>query len=160
MVVGRPHVDHSRADKEDKCDHSSRLIQLGVGYATYCSCVRWYILTASGSGETVVSYMNTHIMMKVSILLDVVIALGWFLEEIHVTWAHLEKKRTRLRLYTKFLKEIRIQTVEMESGFHATPSGFANDGVRTLAMASKRSRPKETLEDSASQDKEDHSTCA
>ncbi|GJY28248.1 retrovirus-related pol polyprotein from transposon TNT 1-94 [Tanacetum coccineum] len=29
------------------------------------------------------------------------LALGWHLEEIHVTWAHLEKKRTRLRLYTK-----------------------------------------------------------
>ncbi|GJW02109.1 hypothetical protein Tco_1560965 [Tanacetum coccineum] len=27
--------------------------------------------------------------------------LGGLLEEIHVTWAHLEKKRTRLQLYTK-----------------------------------------------------------
>ncbi|GJW55938.1 hypothetical protein Tco_0100023 [Tanacetum coccineum] len=26
--------------------------------------------------------------------------LGWHLEEIHVTWSHLEKKRTRLQLYT------------------------------------------------------------
>ncbi|GJV88620.1 hypothetical protein Tco_1532558 [Tanacetum coccineum] len=33
------------------------------------------------------------------------LALGWLLEEIHVTWAHLEKKRTRLRLYTKSLEE-------------------------------------------------------
>ncbi|GJT93704.1 hypothetical protein Tco_1082549 [Tanacetum coccineum] len=31
--------------------------------------------------------------------------LGWHLEEIHVTWAHLEKKRTRLRLYTKSFEE-------------------------------------------------------
>ncbi|GKB40166.1 hypothetical protein Tco_0885108 [Tanacetum coccineum] len=31
------------------------------------------------------------------------LALGWHLEEIHVTWAHLEKKRTRLRTYTKSL---------------------------------------------------------
>ncbi|GKD41403.1 hypothetical protein Tco_1261610 [Tanacetum coccineum] len=29
------------------------------------------------------------------------LALGWLLEEIHVTWAHLEKKWTRLRTYTK-----------------------------------------------------------
>ncbi|GKE31613.1 hypothetical protein Tco_1450935 [Tanacetum coccineum] len=28
-------------------------------------------------------------------------ALGWLLEEINMTWAHLEKKRTRLQLYTK-----------------------------------------------------------
>ncbi|GJS96034.1 hypothetical protein Tco_0803002 [Tanacetum coccineum] len=32
--------------------------------------------------------------------------LGWHLEEIHVTWAHLEKKQTRLQLYTKSFKEI------------------------------------------------------
>ncbi|GJV48606.1 retrovirus-related pol polyprotein from transposon TNT 1-94 [Tanacetum coccineum] len=29
------------------------------------------------------------------------LALGWLLEEIHVTLAHLEKKQTRLRTYTK-----------------------------------------------------------
>ncbi|GJS02017.1 hypothetical protein Tco_0318525 [Tanacetum coccineum] len=43
------------------------------------------------------------------------LALGWNLEEIHVTWAHLEKKRTRLRLYTKYLEEPRIQSVETAS---------------------------------------------
>ncbi|GKD82428.1 hypothetical protein Tco_1349267, partial [Tanacetum coccineum] len=32
-------------------------------------------------------------------------AFGKLLEEIHVTWAHLEKKRTRLQLYTKVDKE-------------------------------------------------------
>ncbi|GKC46464.1 hypothetical protein Tco_1064186, partial [Tanacetum coccineum] len=31
--------------------------------------------------------------------------LGWLLEEIHVTWAQLEKKRTRPRLYTNYLEE-------------------------------------------------------
>ncbi|GJV47211.1 hypothetical protein Tco_1437423 [Tanacetum coccineum] len=31
--------------------------------------------------------------------------LGWLLEEINVTWAHLEKKWTRLQLYTKSDKE-------------------------------------------------------
>ncbi|GKC38450.1 reverse transcriptase domain-containing protein [Tanacetum coccineum] len=31
--------------------------------------------------------------------------LGWLLEGIHVTWAHLEKKQTRLQLYTKSLEE-------------------------------------------------------
>ncbi|GKA31616.1 hypothetical protein Tco_0717921 [Tanacetum coccineum] len=39
-------------------------------------------------------------------------AFEWLLEEIHVTWAHLEKKWTRLRLYTKSLEEIIIQTAE------------------------------------------------
>ncbi|GJU20866.1 hypothetical protein Tco_1154208 [Tanacetum coccineum] len=32
-------------------------------------------------------------------------AFGWLLEEIYVTWAQLEKKRTRPRLYTNYLKE-------------------------------------------------------
>ncbi|GJS47730.1 hypothetical protein Tco_0597851 [Tanacetum coccineum] len=43
------------------------------------------------------------------------LALGWHLEEIHVTWAHLEKKRTRLRLYTIYLEELCIQSVETAS---------------------------------------------
>ncbi|GJS00733.1 hypothetical protein Tco_0317241 [Tanacetum coccineum] len=33
-------------------------------------------------------------------------AFGWHLEEIQVTWAHLEEKQTRLRLYTNSFKEI------------------------------------------------------
>ncbi|GJT63013.1 zinc finger, CCHC-type containing protein [Tanacetum coccineum] len=33
------------------------------------------------------------------------LALVWHLEEIHMTWAHLEKKQTRLRTYTKTLDE-------------------------------------------------------
>ncbi|GJX18160.1 hypothetical protein Tco_0218992 [Tanacetum coccineum] len=33
--------------------------------------------------------------------LYVMTALGWLLEEIHMTWAYLEKKQTRLPLYTK-----------------------------------------------------------
>nr|GEY01691.1 hypothetical protein [Tanacetum cinerariifolium] len=43
------------------------------------------------------------------------LALGWHLEEIHLTWTHLKKKTTRLRLYTKFLKKLCIQSVEMAS---------------------------------------------
>ncbi|GJX88336.1 retrovirus-related pol polyprotein from transposon TNT 1-94 [Tanacetum coccineum] len=33
------------------------------------------------------------------------LALGWHLEEIYVTWAHLEKKQTRLRTYTSYFEE-------------------------------------------------------
>ncbi|GJR71938.1 hypothetical protein Tco_0084303 [Tanacetum coccineum] len=42
-------------------------------------------------------------------------SLGWHLEEIHVTWAHLEKKQTRLRLYTIYLEELCIKSVETAS---------------------------------------------
>ncbi|GJU35716.1 hypothetical protein Tco_1184070 [Tanacetum coccineum] len=43
------------------------------------------------------------------------LALGWLLEEIHVTWAHLEKKHTRLRTYTKSLEDLCIKYVETVS---------------------------------------------
>ncbi|GKA04234.1 hypothetical protein Tco_0677015 [Tanacetum coccineum] len=36
MAVERLHVDHLRADKEDRCDHSPWLIQLGVVCVPYC----------------------------------------------------------------------------------------------------------------------------
>ncbi|GJZ90559.1 hypothetical protein Tco_0662486 [Tanacetum coccineum] len=43
------------------------------------------------------------------------LALEWHLEEIHVTWAHLEKKRTRLQTYTKSHEELCIQRVKTAS---------------------------------------------
>ncbi|GJY06487.1 hypothetical protein Tco_0373541 [Tanacetum coccineum] len=54
-------------------------------------------------------------------------------------WAHLEKKWTRLRLYTKSLEEIRIQTVETASQFLATTSDHIRNGVRILKMVSEGS---------------------
>ncbi|GJX38820.1 zinc finger, CCHC-type containing protein [Tanacetum coccineum] len=47
---------------------------------------------------------------SVGVFDEVFLALGWHLKEIHVTWAHLEKKRTRLRTYTKSLEDLCIQT--------------------------------------------------
>nr|GEW32206.1 MAK10-like protein [Tanacetum cinerariifolium] len=64
-------------------------------------------------------------------------ALGWLLEEIHVTLAHLEKKRTRLQLYTKSLEEIRIKTVETVSPTLAMKSELNQDGVRNITTASE-----------------------
>nr|GEY66086.1 hypothetical protein [Tanacetum cinerariifolium] len=64
-------------------------------------------------------------------------AFGWLLEEIQVTWAHWEKKRTRLRLYTNSLEEICIQTVETASRFLATTPDHMQDGIRILKTASE-----------------------
>ncbi|GKC99744.1 hypothetical protein Tco_1170019 [Tanacetum coccineum] len=52
---------------------------------------------------------------SVGVFDEVFLALGWHLEEIHVTWAHLEKKRTRLRLYTKNHEELCTQSLETAS---------------------------------------------
>ncbi|GJY21447.1 zinc finger, CCHC-type containing protein [Tanacetum coccineum] len=43
------------------------------------------------------------------------LALGWHLKEIHMTWAPLEKKRMRLRTYTKVHQELCSQSVETAS---------------------------------------------
>ncbi|GJV63106.1 hypothetical protein Tco_1473934 [Tanacetum coccineum] len=64
------------------------------------------------------------------------------LKEIHVTWAYLEKKQTRLRLYTKSLEEIIIQTVETASPTLATTSELDQDDVRNITTASECSRLK------------------
>nr|GEV28756.1 reverse transcriptase domain-containing protein [Tanacetum cinerariifolium] len=52
---------------------------------------------------------------SVGVFDDVFLALRWHLEEINVTWAHLEKKRTRLRTYTKSLEELCKQCMETAS---------------------------------------------
>nr|GEU93230.1 hypothetical protein [Tanacetum cinerariifolium] len=66
--------------------------------------------------------------------------LGWHLEKIHVTWAHLEKKRIRLRLYTKSFEE----TVHTERGDGVAITkrrrqDFHIDDVMNLASTSERS---------------------
>ncbi|GJW52761.1 hypothetical protein Tco_0096846, partial [Tanacetum coccineum] len=65
--------------------------------------------------------------------------------EIHVTWAHLEKKRTTLRLYTKSLKEIIIQPVETASPAIVTTSELDEDGIRIFKTTSGSSRLKRSL---------------
>nr|GEX62862.1 CAAX amino terminal protease [Tanacetum cinerariifolium] len=53
-------------------------------------------------------------------------ALGWHLEEIHVTWAHLKKKQTRLRLYTIYLQELCLQIMETALQTSSTASRFSS----------------------------------
>nr|GEW99521.1 ribonuclease H-like domain-containing protein [Tanacetum cinerariifolium] len=76
-------------------------------------------------------------------------ALGWRLKEIHVTWAHLEKKQTRLQTCTKIHQEVlfseRGDGVAIIKRRHRDLFG---DGVWILAMASQRSRLKVDLEPS------------
>ncbi|GJX95031.1 hypothetical protein Tco_0349617 [Tanacetum coccineum] len=42
-------------------------------------------------------------------------SFGRYLDELHVTWAHLEKKRTRLRINTKTLEDLCSQSLETTS---------------------------------------------
>ncbi|GKC61829.1 RNA-directed DNA polymerase, eukaryota, reverse transcriptase zinc-binding domain protein [Tanacetum coccineum] len=68
---------------------------------------------------------------SVGVFDEVYLAFGRHLEEIHVTWAHLEKKQTRLRTNTKTLKDLCSQRLE-------TASLTLHDAVTThLVMASQ-----------------------
>ncbi|GJU43884.1 zinc finger, CCHC-type containing protein [Tanacetum coccineum] len=51
-------------------------------------------------------------------------SFGRHLDKLHVTWAHLEKKRTRLRSNTKTLEDLNSQSLE-------TPSQAIHDAVTT-----------------------------
>ncbi|GJV54781.1 zinc finger, CCHC-type containing protein [Tanacetum coccineum] len=64
---------------------------------------------------------------KAHLLEDKQIPSVGHLEEIHVTWAHLEKKQTKLRLYTIYLEELCIQSVE-------TALRLLSDDVRILSV--------------------------
>ncbi|GJW35296.1 hypothetical protein Tco_0058216 [Tanacetum coccineum] len=78
---------------------------------------------------------------------DEPIALGWLLEEIHVTWAQLEKKRTRPRLYTNYLEENQTVAGDDIANHKRRRQDYSKDGVKDFQTASERSRLKETLED-------------
>ncbi|GKA29740.1 hypothetical protein Tco_0715985 [Tanacetum coccineum] len=65
------------------------------------------IATASPACNTLTPVITASPAVRSHILMRF-LALGWHLEEIHVTWAHLEKKQTRLRLYTKNHEELFI----------------------------------------------------
>nr|GEX05750.1 retrovirus-related Pol polyprotein from transposon TNT 1-94 [Tanacetum cinerariifolium] len=73
------------------------------------------------------------------------LALGWHLEEIHVTWAHLEKKRMRLQTCTKIHQEVlfsdRVDDIASIKRRHHDLSG---DGIWILAMTSQCRRLKES----------------
>nr|GEV31359.1 putative reverse transcriptase domain-containing protein [Tanacetum cinerariifolium] len=85
------------------------------------------------------------------------LALGWHLEEIHVTWAHLGKKQTRLRTCNKIHQEVLF--TERGDGVTAIKQrrrDLFGDGVRILATASQRSRLKVNLEPSMWRRRQEH----
>ncbi|GJX35527.1 hypothetical protein Tco_0247084 [Tanacetum coccineum] len=56
------------------------------------------------SAETLTGEVGTSDSMPTTAAVMRYSAFGRHLEEIHVTWAHLEKKQTRLRTYTNIFK--------------------------------------------------------
>ncbi|GKB10065.1 hypothetical protein Tco_0843988 [Tanacetum coccineum] len=63
------------------------------------------------------------------------LALGWHLEEIYVTWAHLEKKRTITDLRQDSLRSIVLRGGDGIAGIKRRRD-LSGDGVWILATAS------------------------
>ncbi|GJT99752.1 hypothetical protein Tco_1110091 [Tanacetum coccineum] len=80
-------------------------------------------------------------------LVERFLALGWHLEEIHLTWAHLEKKWMRLRTCTKIHQEVLFSKYgDGVAGIKRRRRDLSGDGVWILATASQHSRLKVDLE--------------
>ncbi|GJQ90690.1 hypothetical protein Tco_0001829 [Tanacetum coccineum] len=92
------------------------------------------ILTASPGRKPYL--LEDKQISSVGVFDEVFLALGWLLEEIHVTWAHLEKKRTRLRTYTKSHDDFCKQW--LETSIKRRRRDQSSDGVRNIATASGR----------------------
>ncbi|GJZ47313.1 MAK10-like protein [Tanacetum coccineum] len=75
---------------------------------------------------------------------------GWHLDDSHVTWAHLEKKRTRLRTKTKTLEDISLQMLETASeALQDAVSVHKATASQDFQTASARADSKADLEDSS-----------
>nr|GEV02204.1 ribonuclease H-like domain-containing protein [Tanacetum cinerariifolium] len=91
---------------------------------------------------------------------EVFLALGWNFEEIHVTWAHLEKKRTRLRTYAKSLEDLCKVVGDGVVGIKRHHYDLSSDGVKNLATASKHTNgiikvlPPKTAEEVVARERE------
>ncbi|GJU82328.1 hypothetical protein Tco_1284693 [Tanacetum coccineum] len=77
-------------------------------------------------------------------------SFGRHLDELHVTWAHLEKKRTRLRINTKTLEDLCSQSLETESqAIHNVVTTHQVTASHHFMTASARTDLNPDLEDSS-----------
>ncbi|GJR50552.1 hypothetical protein Tco_1401073 [Tanacetum coccineum] len=80
---------------------------------------------------------------------DEVFRFGRHLEEIRVTWAYLEKKRTRLRTNTKTLEDLCSQSLETTSPtLHDAVTTHLVTASQSFMTASARTDSHADLEDS------------
>ncbi|GKC34811.1 hypothetical protein Tco_1047195, partial [Tanacetum coccineum] len=76
------------------------------------------------------------------------LTFGRHLEEIHVTWAHLEKKRTRLRTNTKTLQDLVSEPRDDVTIYTRRRHTSSSDGVTTSLDGVSPHRLNSGLEDS------------
>ncbi|GJT54989.1 MAK10-like protein [Tanacetum coccineum] len=95
-------ADEGEVTKFFKENEKKILLEAGDGVRIYLDGVEKLICLRTSKSQ-VYGYLMRYL------------AFGWHLEEKHMTWAHLEKKRTRLQTYTKSLEELCSQSVETTS---------------------------------------------
>ncbi|GKF32582.1 hypothetical protein Tco_0102380, partial [Tanacetum coccineum] len=89
---------------------------------------------------------RANIMIKA---IDKYFSFGIHLEDLHVTWAHLEKKRTRLRTNTKTLEDLYSQSLETTSqAIHDAVTTHKVTASQHFETASARTDSHADLEDS------------
>nr|GEU30891.1 hypothetical protein [Tanacetum cinerariifolium] len=97
--------------------------------------------------KTIKSILKSSLTFKVETLKS----LGWYLEEIHVTWTQFGKKRTRIQLYTNLdIKKAYIPWRRRRNSLQRRQKTKATTS-ETLATVSEVANLKETLEDSVRQ---------
>ncbi|GJX42965.1 hypothetical protein Tco_0259641 [Tanacetum coccineum] len=97
---------------------------------------------------------STIIAQQLQNLLPAMLVMRYFsfgrhLDELHVTWAHLEKKRTRLRTNTKTLEDLCSQSLETASqAIHDAVTTHQVTASQHFMTASARTDSNADLEDS------------
>ncbi|GKD22962.1 hypothetical protein Tco_1224665 [Tanacetum coccineum] len=86
---------------------------------------------------------------SVGVFDEVYFLFGRHLDELYVTWAHLEKKRTRLWTNTKTLEDLCSQSLETGvTSYTRCRHNSSSDDVTQFKMASARTDSNVDLEDS------------
>ncbi|GJV82155.1 hypothetical protein Tco_1518025 [Tanacetum coccineum] len=108
---------HRKPKKPKHWSPKGRILKLSKVFPSTCLRTEAYCLEYNGvierrnptlieAARIMLTSSKLSIFLWVEAFVTRFLALGWLLEEIHVTLAHLEKKRTRLRTYIKSLEEL------------------------------------------------------
>ncbi|GKE91876.1 hypothetical protein Tco_1572971 [Tanacetum coccineum] len=106
-------------------------------------CRMWQL-----SGIPCVYLLATYCHMNRDPVEELIIALGWILKEIHVTWTQFGKKRDKI---TTLHEEAQKLHTDCGDGVRISSDAFriCSDGVKILVTTSELNRLKEALEDLA-----------
>ncbi|GJY59195.1 hypothetical protein Tco_0459087 [Tanacetum coccineum] len=134
--------------KKDRCDSLLCHSQFTLSEALAKKKAPFGVMFSTSVGTKDVSSVSL-VGTEESCVDEVYFAFGWHLEDLHVTWAHLEKKRTRLRTNTKILEDLSLQTLETASeAIHDAVAAHQATASQDFMTASARADSKADLEDS------------